>query len=349
MKSLLLAAIVFFLTSGPLTGFAAKVSHLYQAQLPVTAQTDEIRRQAEVNGLIQVLIKLTGNPEIEQNPTIKTNLARADYYVQEFSYAAATPNTANYTIQINYNPDEIKRLLRQAGASYWGENRPLILVWMAVKDEAQPHAAEIINDTASDILFTMQQQSKKYGLPIIFPIMDVTDVNQVTSNEIINKQLPLLKTAGQRYSPDAMLIGYVQHENGSVQSKWELVLNDNKWQWHLSDKTMDGVIFALMNQMSQTLAKQFIVKADQTSQFWLTLEVSNIAQRDDLTKLIQYLKQLTLVQQVQLLQVSGDTVELSLLVRGSLETFQDNAILNQRLVLKSADTANNRLIYEWTH
>jgi hypothetical protein len=326
--------------------FAVKVSSLYQAELPVASQSVGDRQQAEQEGLLQVLLKLSGDPQAANNALVKASVAKADYYVQEFSYVTL-PNAAQHLIRINYSPEEIKKLMKQASISYWGERRPLILMWVAVTD---PQSTEIIGDASGDTLTTIKYQGKKYGLPLIFPMMDMQDVNQVSTNDVIEMNLPVLKEAGVRYAADAMLIGSLQQHANTVQSQWQLILNDQKWNWTLSGNSIEEVVSAVMDQTNQTLAKHYVVKmVENTPQLWLTLEVSNITERNDLTQLMQYLKQLTPVQKVQLMQVSGDTVEVSVLVNGSLTMFQQNAEIGKRLVLQAADSTDNKLLYEWTH
>lgn len=328
--------------------WAVKVTSLYQAELPVTTQTDEDRKQAMQRGFIEVLIGVSGNPNIAKNPIVKAALHRADYYVQDFTYSSVSTTAWEYHILIHYDKADVNRLLRRAGVPYWGENRPLILVWLTMT--SGPHEAEIVgNETPNDILTIMKQQGKKYGLPLIFPIMDMSDIGQVSANDIDQFALPVLKEAGKRYAPDAILVGKITTNNNGCQSQWHLILDDNQWDWVVSDKSTTNAISSVLNRVSQTLAKHYIVKTTSASKLSFILEVSNIMQHSDLNQLMDYLKQLTQVQHVQLAQVSGDVVQLSVQVRGSLHTFRQNASIGQHLVLKSQDVASNKLIYQWMH
>lgn len=257
MKKLLLIIMIWFLPMA--SAFAVKMSSLYQAELSVAAQSDDERDLATTKGFVQVLIKLTGDPEIDKNPVIKANLHRASYYVQEYSYSSPTPSSSQYFILIRYDADDMNNLLKKAGVSYWPENRPLILVWLAVTN-AQ-HAIEIVgNEEPGNILSTMRQESKKFGLPLIFPIMDMADIDKVSPKDIRSMTLPILKEAGKRYSPDALLIGNLYQDNGVFQSQWQLVLNDNQWDFTVSDKTPEGIVVAALNQVRQTLVKHYWVR-----------------------------------------------------------------------------------------
>ncbi|RDI39848.1 DUF2066 domain-containing protein [Aquicella lusitana] len=345
-KSLLVFIFLTFLPAA--SAWAVKVASLYQAEIPVASQSQDERAQAMKEGLVQVLIKVSGNADIEKNAIIKSSLQRADYYVQEYSYALPSSTSSQYLLQVHFNTKDINQLLKRAGLAHWKESRPLTLVWLAVTDPQ--HSAMIIDyETPGDVLEDMKQQGKKYGLPLIFPMMDMSDVNRVTPADVSAMDVSTLKEAGKRYSPDALLIGNLEQSETGAKSQWQLVLGEDQWNWTITGKTSHDMIAELFNQISQTLAKRYVVKSANASQRWVKLEISNVNRRNDLSQLMQYLKQLTPVQQVQLSQVSGDRVELSVLITGSLSAFQQNASIGQRLILKEQDETDSKLIYEWLH
>lgn len=255
MKKLLLVIVILaFFPIMPV--LAVTVSSLYQAEVPVVTQADNERSEAVKQGFVRVLIKLSGDSQIDNNPIIKSSLKKADYYVQEFSYATPTVSSSQYLLQIRYNTADVNKLLNKAGVTYWGESRPLILVWLAVTNNAV-HTSQIIsNEESGDILLAMKQKEKKYGLPLIFPMMDITDMDQVSYDDIAAMNLPALQEAARRYSPDAFLIGAIQQNDDVFQGEWQLVIGDNQWHWSISDKSIENVIDSVLNQTSQTLAKR---------------------------------------------------------------------------------------------
>lgn len=343
MRQLLLTALVLAFTA---TAFAVRVTSLYQFEISVVSQADDVRMQAVREGFLGVLIKVSGDPQIANNPTIKSYLDNAGYYVQEFSYYSP-PMSPFFILKIHYDRNDINRLLRKAGVAYWGDNRPLILAWIAFTNDK--HYAEIIgNETPGDIITTMKQEANKNGLPLIFPIMDMTDINEVSASDIDGMSIKILKDAAKRYAPDALLIGAIQQNDIDYKSKWQLIVGNNKWEFELADRLLTGLMSSVIKEVNHTLAKYYVEKAASEPQ-WIKLEVSNISKRDDLVQLMRYLKQLSAVQQVQLSQVMGDVVDISILLRGSITSFQENAAIGQKLILKSQDDTNNKLIYEWTH
>lgn len=344
MKKLLIAIIFTLLPLTPL--WAVKMTSLYKAEIPVNSQSDEARVQAVKQGLIQVLIKVSGNPAIEENATIRARLQKAENYLQEYSYESSSLPDTPYLLELHYDVMAVNRLLKNMGAASWGEHRPLILVWLAMTTPEQP--AEIVGDEASnDIQSTMKQSAKKYGLPLIFPAMDMADISQVSVENVLSASLPALKKAGMRYKPDAFLIGQVNAKDDFFQGQWQLVLDNNQWSWTLSDKSMANMLTTLLHEISRALAQHYTISLAKVREQWIRLEVTDVAERSDFSSLMQFLKQLTPVEQVQLSKVSGNVVELEVLIRGSIETFQQSATVEQHLNLQSQDPEKNKLVYQW--
>lgn len=329
--------------------FAVKVNGLYRIELPIAAQTEDLKEQAIKDGFLELLIRLSGNPDIGKNPIIQENLKRPDYYVQELSYSPSTTTSSQYLIQIRYEKDDVNRLLKKAGIAYWGENRPLILVWLAIT--GKHHETEIIsNEMPGEIFIAMKGQSKKYGLPLIFPMMDVADISQISPIDVISMSLPDLTEAAKRYAPDALLIGYIDENNTRYQSQWQLVLGKKRWKWTMTDNSMNQAIASIMNQVGQTLSKLYMVHEISIQQQWLKLEVMNITQRSDLEQLLKFLKTLSpMVQQVQLSQISSDVADLLILIRGSVNGFINHPSVNKHLALKYQDRVENKLVFVWVN
>jgi len=346
MKKIFLAMLFICL---PFTAVVAvKMSNLYQTEVSVPSQTYDLREQAVKDGLLQVLIKISGNTEIDKNPVIKAGLKKANYYVQEYSYSSDSRDASQYQLKISYEPSDVNRLLANAKVASWGENRPLTLVWLAVTDKK--HITSIIGHEMTGTIFDkMMQESKSYGMPLIFPVMDVSDINSVSAEDIRAMNIAVLQGAAKRYSPDALLIGEIEENDHGSQSQWQLIMKDKQWDWKIANNSTDGVISNVMNQVSQAVSGRYAAKTvmNKAALLWVKVEVGHLTKRRDLIRLVQYLKQITNVQQVELIQIEGDIVKLSVQVQGSLAAFEQNVLGSQHLVLKSEEDANTKLIYEW--
>ncbi len=239
----------------PFTAWAVKMSTLYQAEVSVASQTYDLREQAVKDGLLQVLIKISGNLEIDKNPIIRAGLKKANYYVQEYHYSADSTAASQYQLEINYEPTDVKRLLQNANVAYWGESRPLTLIWLTVMDKQ--HELNVISNETQNVIFDkMVLEGKKYGLPLIFPMMDVDDLNQISSDDITSMKIPVLKEAAKRYAPDVLLIGEIEENDSSCRSYWKLLMNDSQWDWKVENKTTDEAITLVMSRVSRVISGQ---------------------------------------------------------------------------------------------
>ena len=97
--------------------FALTAAEQYQVMIPVATQTAFDQEEAVRQGLLQVLVRLTGNENIEKNRAIKKGLARAEYYVQEIYYGTPSTTAYQYPLYIRFDGPDVNRLLQQASRS----------------------------------------------------------------------------------------------------------------------------------------------------------------------------------------------------------------------------------------
>lgn len=339
------AVLVLVLLPG-VSAQAVKVKTLYQAEIPVISQAADSREQAVRDGFLQVLIKVSGDPQVEKNPLIRSSLNRAEYYVHDYSFSTETPESSQYLLQIQYEPRDINRLLKKARVAYWGENRPLILVWVAMSGQ-DDEAVIIGNDSGSAVFRDMRKMGQKYGLPLIFPMMDVSEITFITPQDVTSMAMETLNEASKRYHPDVLLVGDIEATVEGVQSKWQMQMNTGQWSWRISEKTLDAVAAAILNQVNQTLLAQYDLRPAFDRDTLLHIEVSHIFKPDDLSRLIRYFKKMTGVETVELSEVEDDRVDLSVLIRGPVDAFRQQIVTGSHLVLKSENQDMNRLSYEW--
>lgn len=252
-------AVIFclFLFFGNSMLFAAQMINLYTARVDVPAKTDDYKEQAVTDGLLQVLTKLSGNSLIKDSPDIQDNLKKADYFVQDMNYSDSTPDSSQYSLSIRYNPIDVQRILKNADIPIWGEVRPLILAWVAI-DNGQGEFEIVNQDSKNELWQALELISQKYGLPLMMPLMDVTDLHQVEVNDVLNASVKTLKKAGERYAPEALLIGKIFKTDNGVQTKWLLVLDKKQWQWETQTEKLEQSIAITMATVNQSLAKHFL-------------------------------------------------------------------------------------------
>ncbi len=333
--------------------FAARVNSLYTAQVPVTSQSAQEKAQAVPQAFGQVLIKVSGNNQILDNPEIKSRLGAAENLMQEFSYSTPPiPDSAKpYLLEVRFDTEGVNQLLRDAHVPIWGQNRPLILAWIAV--EIPAHPAEIVdNGSTNTTALLLKQNAEQRGLPIIFPVMDVAELNQISVKDIATMAAPKLLTAAKRYASNAILIGRISQDiNGQnvnqFNTQWKLVLGNDQWSWNVTGKTQAEVLTAITNTIANTLAARYAVIMTNDVQTQFTLKVIGVAQQDDFMQLMNYLKHLTPVADVQLVKISGNEVLLTVSLHGTQDSFVQALSAGQKLTPTVDGTTSSLLVYQW--
>lgn len=236
--------------------WALNTASLYQITVPVASMLPDQRDLAESEGFRQVLIKLTSDPEIAKNPVIATNLNRAEYYVSDYNYSPPSPDSSEYIMQIRYEKEDVVRLLKKASVPFWGESRPLTLAWVVLTD--MNNQTDVLgNDASQKVYKLIKEQSRRLGIALIFPMMDVDDISRIDTQKIMDVALPELTLASKRYSPDVLLIAQIDQVADLVTGKWILMINANRQEWNVSGKTTEEMVNAALLKISQTMLRQY--------------------------------------------------------------------------------------------
>lgn len=96
--------------------FAASVENLYEGIVSVSSQNATVREQALQQALSQVLIKVSGNPQIISNDDIKNALQNPESYLLTYSYFNNTTsnNEPGLFLQVEFDPKSIMTILQNA-------------------------------------------------------------------------------------------------------------------------------------------------------------------------------------------------------------------------------------------
>jgi hypothetical protein len=343
-----LIAALILLNLAPLA-WAVRVPSIYQDDVPVATQDPGDKLQGEQDALGDVFVKVSGNAHIlDNNPNLKANLNEADDYVQEYGYSTPpdAPKSTPFLLFVRFDADAVNRMLQEAGTPIWGQNRPLILVWLAMTTPQQP--LDFV-DSGGLLPKLLKDTGKQRGLPMIFPMLDVTDLSLVSVSDLSAKSYAALQQASQRYDSNALLIGNITQNKNGFNSHWQLVLDDKHWVWDLAGKTMQDVFTSVVDAVGDTLAARYgVITTDNTADLALTLTITGVKQHADLLQLVKYLQHLTPVADVQLKNVAGNEITLDVSLRSSRDSFVQAVSLSKSLQpVAVTNAADGALSYKW--
>ena len=310
-RTLLLA---FALLSMPLG--AVEVPTLYTAEVPLDREAADPRGDAYDAALRQVLRRVSGSELASDEETVALLFPNPRAFVTQFR-----PGSED-SLWVSFDGQAIEQVLRNAGQPIWGADRPLTLVWLAV-DWGQGER-EII---AADDPERMEQESRsidrnrmirqrlleiadRRGLPLVFPLLDTTDLQSVTFADIWGGFDAAVLDASERYEADSVLIGRIRASSTQA----------NRWNYYFGDQqaALSGPPEAVLGQVADRLAAEFAIGGNLPLES-VALTISGIVSVEAYGNVQRILEGASIVERYSIAEVSGDRVSYRVDVRGGPE------------------------------
>jgi hypothetical protein len=254
-------------------------------------------------------------------------------------------------LNIVFQADAIKELLRQAVAPFWQANRPGVLVWLVEQSGDQ---RRMINaDIAPDIFRALDRGAEARGVPLIQPLLDLEEASLISASDIWDLSVATINLASNRYDNGAVLVGkFSQAYDKSWFGQWMLLYKGERQVEHYRGNALADYFIQGSDMVADRLAADYAVAGNQEQMSKsLTIKFSGIRNPADYLALSEYLRQVPALKTIQLSHVDGEHCYFSL--DGSNDVAQLRALieLNKRLVpagINSRDKfLSNQLHYQW--
>ena len=219
---------------------AEVVPWLYEAQVPVASQAEADRQHATSVALAQVLTRVTGMANLPLIERIGTALAQPEHYALSYRFHIGKPGPAanssdwgepsggapvanldagHLRLAVRFDAEAVRELLRGARLPIWAADRPVILVWLAVRGHGPSHI--VAADAAGDWRKALLTGGRRRGLKVLLPLMDMTDAN-LPAAAVWGRFWAAMEAASIRYRPDLLLAGRVAPSRDGWTAEWAL-------------------------------------------------------------------------------------------------------------------------------
>lgn len=332
-----LVCILLFMQSA---AFAVNVTHLSQATVNVPDRSSDALYAGLKTAFAQVLIKLSGNPQVMTLPVIQNAKPDLQQWVQSYAYTdtnniVSTEKTepAKLGLRVQFDREGITQLLREAGQSVWSSYRPMTLVYI---------------DGDVDTWQTLiAKEARLRGLPLIFPEMDLDD--QAIISEQPDEQIMGLS---RRYGVSSVLILHIDNQDAhSVAMNSQYFLNGETTQWAVSGANQLAAVDHLLSRLTDAMMNQLVSNDDKALQKSITLSVAGVGNIADYANVMRYLRQKEDVVDVSVKDISASGMLLALHISGNVSHFQKLLARDGRLKVVNADLVKSArqadLYYYW--
>ncbi len=299
-----------------LPAHAVDVPTLFTAEVPLDEGSDNPRDDAYKVALIEVLTRVSGAQLSSDEEAIDELFPVPSAYVTQFRPGAEG------TLWVSFDGEAIERVLRAAGQTVWGSDRPLTLVWLAVdwgKGEREIIAAGDSDRTGQQsrsidrnrlLRERVLEIAEKRGLPLAFPLLDTEDLQSVTFSDIWGGFDGRILDASRRYGARSILIGRVRPSSGQ-RNRWTYLFGGESLSWN-------GPPEAIIGQIADTLAADFAVGGDAPLET-LTLNVAGVETVDAYGSVQKLLSGVSLIESFRISKVASGRLSYQIEVRGGVD------------------------------
>ena len=319
-----------------------QVSSLYEVAVPVTSQMNDERNTAITKAFLKVLVKVTG----QHNPKIQEILKKASDYVQSFSYENHIfIEKTQLFLKIRFDESAINRLLRENNLGIWSANRSDTIIWLVIEEMDM---RSIQNKTSSsEFIIHLKEIMVERSLPLTFPIMDFEDNLTISTIDICEFFKEKLIKASIRYGSDAILAGCLSVNNSQYNGRVVLLFNNQHFDIIIVDFSAQQLAVVIADLIGNTLSEHYAVYSGYSGSMNPVVEVSNVNTLQDYAGVINYLYELTAIQDVIVTKINGTSLKLELVIDGTLNQLLDAIVLGCQFQPVIQNKFDKILQYQW--
>ena len=243
---------------------AAQLEGLYEAEAEVADQGRSARAEAMSKAMADVLLKVGGNAALLEEQVLKSAMADASRYVQQYRYRSEElpPEERGedaieerLLLNVSFDSASIDSLLRRFGFSVWSAARPATLVWLAV-EEGSRRVLVGANDQGL-VREVLESEAQRRAIPLRLPLLDLTDQSKVRAVDVWGGFTDNIEAASVRYETQATLIGKLYSVGKSWEARWTLLYQGDRHEWVYAASDVSRVIASGVGGSADYLSHYF--------------------------------------------------------------------------------------------
>jgi hypothetical protein len=329
---------------------AVVVEDLHRALVPVEDHSERALARATREGLSQVFVKMSGSPEVLENPLLRKSLATASSYMQRYRYLRL--DDGSLQLQVHFDPQQINDLLLEASAPLWTANRPALLVWLVIDDGSQRRFAT--SDSDPQLFERLTQELERRGVPAVYPLYDLQDTLSLDVQDLWRMNELAIFSASRRYGIADVLVARLTGLPGERwMGDWIYLYNQTSSAASFYGEPVPVFTANAVDFVADRMANRYAVAAGNSQDLEVLVRV------DAVTDFVQYQAVLGLLENIELVDdawpayLEGESVVFRLSAQADPEQLDRIVSLNRRLQRLDAAVPLRRgplnldLVYRW--
>jgi len=331
---------------------AVEVKDLYVAKIMVASQSTAERDKALKSAMRSILIKVAGQKSFNQasnnqEKTLAKAFKRVKNYITQYRYERKN----NISVLIaTFDEEKVNSLISEVEFPLWGRLRPQMLLWIIKEDGLK---RQLLSESSTTSIPNLAQEySNSLGLPLMVPLMDLTDLTQLSVADLWGRFAQPVKTASQRYLADDIVI--IRLSNSSLLPKdenqdncqllfcaqsnfaldWTLISNGRQstpqeYSSLYRGQDSNELVQNALSDITQIIYQRYALSTSTSNEF--SLDVANINSLASYLNVSSFLEQLSSVKSVKLIFAKGKMKRFQLNLIGSQQALLASLKLNKQL------------------
>ncbi|WP_322419220.1 DUF2066 domain-containing protein [Mesorhizobium huakuii] len=238
---------------------------LYRSSVIVTGDREETRVPAVPQGFELAAQKLTGNPDIAQNPVFASLAIRATAMVWSYTYHDRMfgfpihdeqgTRDRPFDLTFQFDRRRMDDAMAALGEKPWLGPRPKLGIVLEVTDMARRYMLAADGAHGSDLRASFADASARFSIPVIFAKEADLAAAAIAPGRIDELSAEKLMTLKSRLGADAILVGRLDWETNEPgwHATWRLPLSAKDASWAIAGVNFDAAFRAAVGGAAKRL------------------------------------------------------------------------------------------------
>jgi hypothetical protein len=241
---------------------------LYRAVVVVTGTGEQNRMTGFAQGLREVLVKLTGDPTITEDPRLADMAAGAASLVRSFSYRDRLEGKPlhdeqgtydrPHNLTIAFDADKIDALVHRLSRTPWRGVRPKVVVVLGVDNGKAVYmlTADGTVGRSADMRESFAAAAEQIAIPLIFPARDRLEARGLDARALADMTPADALAIARESGGDAALVGRMTFSEAALGwiARWRVVHESRTQEWELRGVSFDDAFRNAMRGTAQILS-----------------------------------------------------------------------------------------------
>ena len=327
--------------------YAIKVAGLYQAVVSVSDESAQKRNIALKQALGKVLVKITGDRNINNSMGVTSLLATPGKFVQQYRYRQNSNNwdqdKSAYKLWVQFDESALDATLKTYGIPIWEKERPSILVWLVHNKDKNRSFVGI--ERGSEYLNILENRASARGVRLLFPLLDLQDNSKISVTDVWGGFTEPILNASKRYQANVVLTSkFTQVLPTLWESDWSVYFDNQVVNWTSQSDIADIVLEEGIDELVDKLVSRYTQTEGQNTEV-IQLLVNDINSVDEYAKTFSYLTSIQSVDTVNVKQTTPNYILFELTSNRSAEGVYQAISLGKILEsVEGGDVSEYRLL-----